>query len=232
MVKIAPYGTWTSPITAAHVAAARGGPAWVGISGGYAWWAESRPAEGGRIALCRARPDGTTEEVLRGPWNVRNRVHEYGGRPWTVIDTAHGTRLAFTHWDDQRWYVLDPDGEDTEPAAISPQPQQRHGIRYADPAVSPDGRELWCVRETVTGQRPTDIVRDLVAIPLDGSAAHNPDAVRTLSASHHFLTGPKPSPDGTRVAWLGWDHPAMPWDGTQLCVAQVNPDGSLTQHRV
>ena len=228
MVKIAPYGTWTSPVTAAHVATGRGGRSWVGVSGGHAWWAESRPTEGGRLALCRARPGGPTEEVLPAPWNVRNRVHEYGGRPWTLI----GTRLVFTNWDDQRWYLLDPDGPDGEPVPISPQPARRHGIRYADAAAGPDGGELWCVRETATGDRPTDVHRDLVAIPLSGAAATDPDAVRVLTASHHFLTGPQPSPDGRHVAWLGWDHPAMPWDGTQLCVADVRAEGTLGPHRV
>lgn len=227
MVKIAPYGTWTSPVTASQVATGRGGPSWVALADGHAWWAESRPTEGGRLALCRAKPGGPVQEVLAAPWNVRNRVHEYGGRPWTLI----GTRLVFTNWDDQRWYATDPDTDDT-PVPISPDPQRRHGIRYADPQPSPDGTELWCVRETVTGDRPTDIRRDLVAIPLSGAATTDPAAVRVLAASHHFLTGPQPGPDGRQVAWLGWDHPAMPWDGTQLCVADVQADGTFGPHRV
>jgi dienelactone hydrolase len=216
MVKIAPYGTWTSPIGADDVAAMGGGPQWIGLFDDHTWWAESRPNEGGRLALCRARPGGPTQEVLGAPWNARNRVHEYGGRPWTVV----GHRVVFTHWDDQRWYVLDPDGGG-EPTPISPVPAGPQGIRYAEPAASPDGTELWCVRETATGDKPTDLVRDLVAIPLSGAAADDPAAVRVLAASHHFMSGPKPSPDGRRVAWLGWAHPAMPWDGTTLCVAPV-----------
>jgi dipeptidyl aminopeptidase/acylaminoacyl peptidase len=230
VVKIAPYGTWTSPIGAADVAALGGGPQWTGLVGGQAWWAESRPGEGGRLALCRTTPAGA-EEVLGPPWNVRNRVHEYGGRPWTVITTPDGPRLVFTHWDDQRWYAVDPDGEAT-PAPISPAPERPHGVRYADPAAGPDGTEVWCVRETVTGDLPTDVRRDLVALPLSGAAADDPAAVRVLAASHHFLTGPKVSPDGSRVAWLGWQHPAMPWDGTELCVADIAADGTLGAHRV
>jgi dipeptidyl aminopeptidase/acylaminoacyl peptidase len=227
MVKIAPYGTWTSPIGAADVAASGGGPQWVGLVGGHPWWAVSRPAEGGRLALCRAEADGTVTEVLGAPWNVRNRVHEYGGRPWTVV----GTTLVFTHWDDQRCYALDLEGS-TPPTPITPVPDQPQGIRYAEPTAGPDGTEIWCVRETSTGDLPTDIRRDLVALPLDGSAADKPAAVRVLSASHHFLAGPTPSPDGRRVAWLGWNHPAMPWDGTELCVADIAEDGTLGEHRV
>jgi dipeptidyl aminopeptidase/acylaminoacyl peptidase len=230
VVKIAPYGTWTSPIGAADVAALGGGAQWTGLVDGQAWWAESRPGEGGRLALCRVR-DGRTEQVLGPPWNVRNRVHEYGGRPWTAISTPDGWRLVFTHWDDQRWYVTDTDGRAT-PTPISPTPARRHGLRYADPTAGPDGTELWCVRETITGDLPTDVRRDLVALPLSGAAAEDPTAVRVLAASHHFLTGPKVSPDGRRVAWLGWEHPAMPWDGTQLCVADIAADGTLGPHRV
>jgi dipeptidyl aminopeptidase/acylaminoacyl peptidase len=229
--KIAPYGTWTSPISAADVAAMRGGPQWTGFAGGYAWWAESRPAEGGRLALCRAKPGGAPQEVLGAPWNVRNRVHEYGGRPWAVLDTPGGARLVFTHWADQRWYAVDPEGTD-EPVPISPDPRRHHGVRYADPVGNAEGTELWCVRETVTGDRPTDIRRDLVALPLSGQAATDAEAVRVLGASHHFLTGPKLSPDGRRVAWIGWNHPAMPWDGTELCVADVDEHGVLGPHRV
>jgi dipeptidyl aminopeptidase/acylaminoacyl peptidase len=237
MVKIttAPYGTWVSPIDAGVVAAAGGGPSWVDTHGGRVWWAEGRPAEGGRLALMVTRPGEPAREVLPAPWNVRNRVHEYGGRPWTVISTtadiADGERVVFTHWDDQRLYLADSEGS-APPVPISPAPRRRHGYRYGDLVAGPDGAEVWCVRETVTGDLPTDVRRDLVAVPLDGRAATDPDAVRVLAASHHFLTGPRRGPDGRRVAWIGWNHPAMPWDGTELCVADVHADGRLGPHRV
>jgi dipeptidyl aminopeptidase/acylaminoacyl peptidase len=233
VVKIAPYGTWTSPIAAADVASSGGGPSWLDMHGAEVWWAESRPEEGGRLALCRHQPGIGVSEVLTAPWNVRNRVHEYGGRPWAVIDTTAGPRLTFTNWSDQRLYVTDPNGPG-EPVAISPQPQRSHGWRYADLAAGPDGQTVWCVRETVTGDLPTDIRRDLVAVPLDSSAAEDDTAVRVLAATHHFMSGPKPSPDGRHATWLGWDHPAMPWDGTRLCVAEVGTGehGGFGQHRV
>ncbi|MBB5953475.1 dipeptidyl aminopeptidase/acylaminoacyl peptidase [Saccharothrix tamanrassetensis] len=215
MVKIAPYGTWTSPIGAADAAAAGGGLHWVDLHRGRVWWAEGRPAEGGRVALVR---DG--RDLLPPPWNVRNRVHEYGGRPWVVLDTPDGERVAFTDWDDQRIYLFDPD--DPHPVPISPEPERHHGLRYADLTAGPGGTEVWCVRETVTGDARTDVRRELVAVPLDGSAP------RVLAASHHFMTGPRLSPDGAHFAWIGWDHPDMPWDGSELCVAAV---GSA-DHRV
>ncbi|MFC6089777.1 prolyl oligopeptidase family serine peptidase [Saccharothrix lopnurensis] len=215
MVEIAPCGTWSSPVDAALAAAAGGGVDWVDLHRGRPWWTEGRPAEGGRVALVR---DG--EDLLPPPWNVRNRVHEYGGRPWVVLDTPGGPRVAFTHWDDQRIYLFDPDDPrpDPRPEPLSPEPDRPHGLRYADLTAGPGGREVWRVRETVTGPARTDIRRELVALPLDGSPT------RVLAASHHFMTGPRLSPDGRRYAWIGWDHPRMPWDGTELCVAEVAPD--------
>jgi dipeptidyl aminopeptidase/acylaminoacyl peptidase len=216
--KTTPYGTWTSPISATDVAAAGTVPQWLDVIDGTVWWAESRPAEGGRTALVRL-VGGAVEELLPAPWNARNRLHEYGGRPWTVA----GDTLVFTHWDDQRVYRRDLATGTVEP--LTPQPPVPHGVRYGDLRPGPDG-EVWAVRETSTGQRRTDIARDLVAIPLSGGDP------RPLAASHHFLTAPQLSPDGAHAAWLGWNHPAMPWDGTQLCVADLTPDGRFGDHRV
>lgn len=214
MREILPYGAWKSPVSAAAAAAAGGGPEWVEWAFGEVWWAESRPTEDGRIALARA----PGEDVLPAGWNVRNRLHEYGGRPWARLSP---TRVAFTHWDDQRVYVAEVGGT---PEPLSPEPERRHGYRYGDLMPGRDG-EVWCVRETVTGDLPTDIRRDLVALG-------GPDGLRVLGASHHFMSGPKISPDGTRAAWIGWEHPNMPWDGTELCVADIQPDGTFGPHRV
>ncbi|RZS43696.1 dipeptidyl aminopeptidase/acylaminoacyl peptidase [Herbihabitans rhizosphaerae] len=213
MVNIAAYGTWTSPISAADAAAAGTSPEWTDLHDGHVWWAESRPHESGRVALLR---DGV--EVIDDRWNVRNRVHEYGGRPFTVLDDG---RVAFTNWHDQRVYLAEPGGE---PVPISAEPQREHGLRYGD--LRATGDEVWCVRETITGDRPTDVRRDLVALPAAGGEP------RVLTASHHFLTAPRPSPDGRHAAWIGWNHPDMPWDSAELCVAPINDDGTFGEHRV
>ncbi|SFQ54870.1 Dipeptidyl aminopeptidase/acylaminoacyl peptidase [Amycolatopsis arida] len=218
MPRIAPYGTWSSPITAEDVAAAGGSPQWLDVVDGDVWWAQPRPDEGGRIALLRARAD-TVEEMLPAPWNARNRVHEYGGRPWLVT----GDALVFTHWDDQRVYRRDLGSGTVEP--ITPEPATPHGVRYADLRPGRTG-EVWAVREAGTGPRRADVTRDLVSLSSTGGEP------RVLAASNHFLTAPQLSPGGRHAAWLGWDHPAMPWDGTSLCVAEVAPDGTFGPHRV
>lgn len=215
MVKIASYGTWASPITAEQAAAA--GPDWVDLYGADVWWTETRPGEGGRVALMRKPDGGDAREVLDSRWSVRNRLHEYGSRSWVVLHD----RVVFTNWADQRVYQVSWDGGEPEP--ITPVPQREHGWRFGDLVAGPDG-QVWCVRETVTGERPTDIRRELVALA-DGQ-------VRVLGASHHFMSGPKISPDGRHAAWIGWDHPAMPWDAAHLCVAPVLDDGTFGAHRV
>lgn len=216
MTTTAPYGSWLSPIGAAQAAAASGAPHWTDFVGEEVWWAESRTSEGGRVTLMRQRSDGTLEELLPAPWNARNRVHEYGGKPWASVDGV----VAFTNWDDQRVYALRVGS--TEIVPLTPEP---HGIRYSDLRAERAG-EVWAVRETATGPAPTDVERDLVAIPVNGG---NP---RVLGRSHRFMTSPKLSPDGRRAAWIGWDHPSMPWDSSELCVAEVTPEGAFAEHRV
>ncbi|MFC0543088.1 prolyl oligopeptidase family serine peptidase [Kutzneria chonburiensis] len=223
MVKIASYGTWVSPLAAQDVAAAGGSVQWVDLRDGETWWAESRPDEGGRVALMRSGgPGEQPRQVLDAPWNARNRVHEYGGRPWAFV----GDKIVFTHWVDQRVYAVDP-ADTAAPSPISPEPAREHCDRYADLRSSPDGTEVWCVRETQVSDASVDVRRDLVALPLDGS-----QQVRVLAASHHFMSAPQAAPDGRHVAWLGWNHPAMPWDGTELCVAELTEDGKIGDHRV
>ncbi|OXM69735.1 prolyl oligopeptidase family serine peptidase [Amycolatopsis vastitatis] len=216
MSRISPYGTWSSPITAAEVAAAGGGPQWLDVVGEEVWWAEARPGEQGRVALVRSVPGGT-EDVLGAPWNVRNRLHEYGGRPWAVAEGV----VVFTHWADQRVYAQ----SETGVVPLTPDPPEAQGVRYGDLRAGRPG-EVWAVRERSVGPRPSDVERELVAIALSGGAE------RVLAASHRFLTVPKLAPDGRHAAWFGWDHPAMPWDGTELCVAPVAEDGSFGPHRV
>ncbi|MEU8529250.1 prolyl oligopeptidase family serine peptidase [Streptomyces sp. NPDC048629] len=234
MVPTAAYGSWPSPIDARLTAAHDGRPEYVGTVGDELWWTAPRPAEGGRRALVRLRPDGTEESVLPAPWNVRTRVIEYGGQPWAgVARAAGGPLIVFSHFPDQRLYVHEPDG-DAPPRPLTPLSDVGGGLRWADPMIHPDRGEVWCVLEEFTGEGPTDVRRVVAAVPLDGSAADDRAAVRELSdGRHRFVTGPRLSPDGRRVAWIGWDHPLMPWDGTEVLLADVGADGAFHDaHRV
>ncbi|UUU26039.1 LpqB family beta-propeller domain-containing protein [Streptomyces sp. DSM 40750] len=219
------YGSWPSPIDAALAAAHDGHPEFVGFVGDEPWWTEPRPTEGGRRTLVRRRADGTEESVLPAPWNVRSRVMEYGGHPWAGVMREDGPLVVFANFADQRLYRHEPGGE---PRPLTPVSPVGGGLRWVDPQPHPERDEVWCVLEEFTGDGPTDVRRVVAAVPLDGSAAEDRDAVRELTdGSHRFVTGPRLSPDGRRAAWLAWEHPRMPWDGTSLLVAEVTEDGLL-----
>lgn len=135
----------------------------------------------------------------------------------------------FCHFPDQRLYAYEPDAAPgAAPRPLTPVSGIGGGLRWVDPVIHPDRGEVWCVLEEFTGPAPTDVRRVLAAVPLDGSAAEDRTAVRELSdGRHRFVTGPRLSPDGRRAAWIAWDHPRMPWDGTELRLAEVAPDGTF-----
>jgi dipeptidyl aminopeptidase/acylaminoacyl peptidase len=207
MATVAPYGAWASPIRAELVARAGVGLDEVRTDGDAVYWIEGRPAEGGRQVVCRALPGPAgwvPEDVTPAGFNVRTRVHEYGGGAYAVRE---GT-VFFSNFTDQRLYRQDP-GE--APRAVTPEPPAPAAHRYADAALTPDGALLVCVRER---HDAGEVVNELVALPADGA---EPPAV--LAAGRDFYASPRLAPDGRRLAWLEWDHPRMPWDGTELRVA-------------
>ena len=210
--EVFPYGEWPSPISAADVAKGHIRLSFPLITDQVVWWQETKPAEGGRQTVVRQGPDGAREELLAAPWNARTRVHEYGGRSYQPLPDGG---MVFANFADQRLYRVPAGGGDPKPVTGG------SGDRFADFVLSPSEDELWCVRERhADGQ----ITRAIVAVPLDGSAADDADAVRVLVTGSDFFAFPTPSPDGRRLAWVCWDHPRMPWDGTELRVAEV---GSL-----
>jgi dipeptidyl aminopeptidase/acylaminoacyl peptidase len=223
MPTTARYGSWRSPISAADLAAS-GHPVQGGTYvGADIWWAELRPDEGGRYAIRRRGADGRPVDVLPAPWNARTRVHEYGGGAWTVDDP--GT-LVFAEFSDQRLYRLDP-GSAT-PVPITPEPPSPAAWRYAELQLA--GDEVLCVRER--HEADGRVRRDIAAVPLDGRGAGDAAAIRSVVSGSHFLAYPRLSPDGTRLAWIAWEHPNMPWDGTELRVAELGPDGTAGPWRV
>ncbi|WP_338080083.1 prolyl oligopeptidase family serine peptidase [Antrihabitans stalactiti] len=219
MSRTAPYGSWRSPITAADVAAS-GHPVEGGMFvGEQVWWAEIRTLEGGRSAI-RSGDVDYPNDVLPAPWNARNRVHEYGGGAWTVTQT--GT-VVFTEFSDQRIYVLETQSHRRSPRPLTPRPAVPGAIRYAELAVR--GTDVWCVRET----HGETITREICVVPLDGSAAFDASQVRVVVGGSNFLAYPRVSPSGDALAWIAWNHPQMPWDGTELRVASIGPDGTCSE---
>ena len=212
-----PYGAWPSPISAADVAESGVSLGFVDSVGDEVWWGETRASEGGRTTVVRRKADGTVVDALPEPWHARTRVHEYGGKAWLPLPGVGGDEpsLVFAHWDDQRLYVLEPGAT---PRALTPEPPEPGSLRYADPTLSPDGREVLCIREAhVDGK----VTRRIVAVPLDGAASEDPTGVLEVAGGSDFLGHPRISPDGQRLAWLAWDHPRMPWEGTEVRVADL-----------
>lgn len=213
MPETAPFGSWRSPISAADVA--RGGrrlgaPAIA--ADGAVWWTEGRPEEGGRTVLVRRPRGGEPATATPEGFNVRSRVHEYGGGAWRLLEPD---LALFSNFADQRLYRQRL-GE--EPVPVTAEPAASDACRYADPRPSPDGATVYCVRELHGSGEPENQV---VALPLDGAA----EPV-VIASGRDFYSFPRPSPDGRWLAWTCWDHPNMPWDGTELWLADLEgPSG-------
>jgi dipeptidyl aminopeptidase/acylaminoacyl peptidase len=225
------YGEWPSPITAADVAGKHVAGSFPTVLGSGAWWQETRPEEGGRTTVVH-QSGGKQTMLLPAPWNARTRVHEYGGRSYLPVPKdpgkrARGFQIVFANYADQRLYLTGSGTDD--PVPVTPDPTAvpadsgsgmlpRAGLRYADMVLSPDRREVWCVQER---HEDGKVSRAIVAVPLDGSAAEKPEAIRILVDGPDFFAYPTPSPDGKWLAWICWNHPHMPWDGTELRIAPV-----------
>lgn len=239
MPRVAPYGTWQSPLSASDVAAAGRRLSGVSLDGDDVYWLEGRPDDGGRYTLVRRAPDGTVADISPPEINIRSRVHEYGGGAFVV---AAGVAYC-VNFADQRVYRI-RDG--------AVQPITGPGAwRYADFDVDARRQRLICIREdhTLEDQEP---VNALVSIPTGPAAACAPSGLRlpedtghdgarvsatrdgrpsgasvVLASGADFYSTPRLSPDGSRLAWLSWNHPSMPWDGTELWVADVEVDGTM-----
>ncbi len=208
-VSVAPYGAWTSPIRIDDVVGDVITLAEPWVDGDDVFWIEGRPAEGGRRVLVQAAADGSTADLTLPPFNVRNRVHEYGGGSYVVT----GGVVVFSDFADGRLYRLDPGAKAAVPITpVGP-------WRYADLRPDVARRRFYSVREDHSGEG--EARNTIVAVPLDGGEP------TVLVAGPDFVAAPRLSPDGTQLAWLEWDHPDMPWDATRLRVAPVAPDGTL-----
>ena len=219
MGKFVPFGAWESPISASEIAAGGTSLQALSASGDSVYLIESRPSEMGRQVLLRLPSRGDFSECTPSNFNTRTRVHEYGGGEYW----AHEGVIFAVSFSDQRVYRIDD--EESEPVAITPRSEIANSLRYANGTVSSDGSTIYCVQENHLD--PEHILNQIVCFPSDGSI--DP---RVIFSGTDFVSSPKISPDGLTLTWLSWDHPNMPWDGTQLHMAQINSDGGLSNRKL
>ncbi|MBM3947913.1 MAG: S9 family peptidase [SAR202 cluster bacterium] len=215
----APHGSWRSPITTDLIVQGTVGLSQVSLDGEDVYWVESRPAEKGRAVIVRRTSDGRTADVNPPPYNARTRVHEYGGGAYLVADGV----LYFSNFADQRLYRAASGSSSqplTHPTGSGQAPEGN--VRYADAVLDSRRRRLICVREDHSNSS-REAANTIAAVSLDSGAS------TVLVSGRDFYSNPRLSPDGSRLAWLQWDHPNMPWDGCELWMAEVRGDGSLGQ---
>jgi dipeptidyl aminopeptidase/acylaminoacyl peptidase len=206
----ADYGTWLSPITPELLTEAQVGLSAPVVDRGEIFWLETRPEEGGRHVVMRNADHGIVDDLTPAPFNARTRVHEYGGGAFAACD---GILLA-TNFADQQLYRL---RTGSPPVALTPASGSK--LRYADLSIDPVRGLAFAVREDHRGGGEAE--NTIVALRLDGVE----DAGTVVADGHDFVSAPRLSPDGRKLAWLSWDHPNMPWDGTDLWLADLNDEG-------
>lgn len=211
--KRAPYGSWKSPITPELILADTIRLGEIALDGQETYWSEGRPRENGRTAIVRRTPDGQIIDMIPMPFNARTRVYEYGGGDFVVSDGV----IYASSFVDQRVYRI---AQGAEPTPITPE----GAFRYADYILDKQRQRLICVREdhTLSSQ---NAVNTLVSLSL----TDNTDGGTILISGNDFYSTPCLSPDGSQLAWLTWNHSNMPWDGTELWVAQISSDGALSK---
>src|SRR5262245_49085352 len=214
-----PFGAWPSPFAIELLTQGAVQFAEVGAAAGRRWWLESRPDEGGRQVLVRHEPDGSTTRLTPEGFNARSRVHEYGGGA-TVID---GDVVIASDFATGRLHRV------TKPGVLEPLTPEGHAWRFADLSVDRARNRLLAIREDhdpATLERHGEAENAVVSIDLANGS------VSVLADGHDFFSAPRLAPGGDRMCWLHWDHPNLPWDGTELVVADVGEDGSPTNERI
>lgn len=209
---IAPYGSWDAAFTPEMLVRGSLRLREPRPDGRDVYWLEGRPTEGGRTTLIRLR-DGATQEITPGEWDVRSRVHEYGGGAY---DACQGI-VVFSNGRDNRLYRLGPD--DAAPAPITPEGPWR----YADLVIDPLHQRVIAVRED-HALEDVEPINTIVQVDLTGATN---DGGQVIIGGTDFVASPALAPDGTRLSWIQWNHPNMPWDGTELWYADLAADGSL-----
>src|SRR5947209_3967348 len=210
--QVAPYGSWKSPITAELLASTYVGLDELRIDGDDLYWNELRPADKGRNVIVQRKPDGTLTDITPPGFSARTRVHEYGGGCYLV----HNGTVYFSNYTDQRLYRQDP-GSDPRP--LTPPVD----MRYADGIIDHARNRIISVREDHT-VKTGQAVNTIVSLDLEKEGEG-----KILVSGNDFYSTPRLSPNGSRLAWLTWNHPNMPWDGTDLWAGKLNEDGSIDE---
>jgi dipeptidyl aminopeptidase/acylaminoacyl peptidase len=208
--KIASFGSWNSPITAASITAKTVGLASVYALNNEIYWLEARPEEKGRNVLVKQAADGTITELTPQPFNVRTKVHEYGGGAYLITETA----IFFSNYSDG---IIYQQIVGKKPQAITP---ENAAYRYTDFVLDSQRNRLICVCEdhSIVNSEP---INNIVGISLDTGT------ITPLATGSDFYTSPRINPDGTQLAYISWDHPSMPWDSSYLWLGKIQQDGSI-----
>lgn len=212
MKRTAPFGTWVSPVTADAVSAASLYFSEPQLYGDDLFWLEQRPQEGGRQTLMYKQLEGDVVEILPASHSIRSKVHEYGGGCYT----PHNEDVYFVESKDQQVYRI-RNGQANAVTAFE-------GLRFADFSPDPVRPRLYAVAED--HRQPGLPKNSLVAISIDDK---NLGQLTELASGYDFYSTPRSNPDGTALVWLSWDHPNMPWDGTELWLADIDAQGLLKQ---
>jgi dipeptidyl aminopeptidase/acylaminoacyl peptidase len=207
--RISPFGSWKSPITADLVAGGEIGLEQIRIDGAELYWIERRPSEGGRKVIVRRSGDGTIADMTPAGFNARTRVHEYGGGDYAVSNGM----VVFANFTDQRLYAQ---LHQSQPRLIALSEQ----MRFADIQIDYRRNRIFCVCEDHAGAG--EAANTIARVNLAGESTK----VAVVSGND-FYSSPRLNPDGSRLAWLAWNHPNMPWDGTELWVGRLDEGGSV-----
>ena len=214
---IAPYGSWKSPITSDLIVKEMIGLSQPRLDGEDIYWIEMRPSERGRQVIVRRSADEATTDINPAEFNARTRVHEYGGGDYVVHDGA----VYFSNFSDQQLYRQNAG---PAPERITTECSDDR-LRYADTVFDLARDRLICVREDHR-QADREAENTIAAVSLKG------EAESVLVSGNDFYSSPRVSLDGSRLAWLCWNHPNMPWDGCELWVGEFSANGSIQNHQL
>tara|TARA_B110000483_G_scaffold232686_2_gene300563 strand:+ start:335 stop:2332 length:1998 start_codon:yes stop_codon:yes gene_type:complete len=229
------YGCWSSPLTAENVSLDSGDMNFLRAHSSGVYFINSVDGEKDKQAVWQLSSNGELNQITPTSFNVRSRVHEYGGVPYCV----HGNTLWFCNLADQAIYRQDlgTDGMplpeySVELKPLTPaEPTLAGKLRYADPLIDQNFNRLICVREDHRLSDPDNfdansVINALVSIDLKTGGEGE-----VLYAGSDFVSSPRLSPDGKTLVWQTWSHPNMPWDNTEIRIADFDDKGKLINVR-